>query len=429
MTKQRDLTMTLSKMDVAHCSGLVGLAMAGCLAFGGAMAQGLPTTLQAGPVLTMPSGMKAEPLALNPKGEVGGWGAKSAGSVLRLGSNDGSPVPSYGFYWEPMSYIYPVVWTNGTPTTLTRYRSNNNTAIFSAGPAGGWYAMSTGGSAKESTSAWLDDNLSYLSRTAKVHLGLVNGAYTPLGRAVWMPDQPPLVNQRGTVAGVSGDMPADVQIEVGGRVVLPTKPAGLAKWVVVGLSDDDRVLIKGHMADVYTETAQGTVLTQAYWQERCYVWHNDVLTEVTAPSPQPVVTVNCGGISPNGLVAAYVGHNNGGPLDASKLSRAMFTWRDGHFERLQSPFTVQQTATAPKVRLTDTGMGYYMPDPLNAGTLNTDLWVFAQGQHQRVAPLVRPALASTSLVRIRAMNAAGQVLAEVRTSASAAPKFQVLTPR
>jgi len=138
--------------------------------------------------------------------------------------------------------------------------------------------------------------------------------------------------------------------------------------------------------------------------------------------------VSCGGISPNGLVAAYVSHTAGGPLLPYGLTKAMFTWRNGQVERFQTDFTTVHAEFTPRLTLSNEGWGLYDGAPDGSSSSLGDPWLFLNGQQQRLAPLVKPAIGSTDKVWIRSMNASGQMLAQI-APASGAARYVVLTPR
>ncbi|MEY4766629.1 MAG: hypothetical protein RI907_3302 [Pseudomonadota bacterium] len=393
-------------------------------------AQSLPSTFQA-TTLTMPSGLNATPLAINSQGQVGGFGLKSAGSVLKVGTRPTFPYGSTTYlYWDPQSYIYPVVWTNGTPSQLTRYKSTYNTSIYAEAAAGAWLTMTTNSAAKVSTAGV---GTSGLVKAQELGLTLTNGVYAPL-----QPDSstfglPPLVNRKGTLVGISQNPSSrqwDVLVSVHGQQTRVPMPSGTDDWRVVGISDDDQVLIEVDLQDQFTRVGDTITYTQYRWQKRCYVWKAGNLTEVLAPTPYPVVSVNCGGIGPDGLVAAYVSHAAGGELSPFGLTKALFTWRNGQVQRFQTDFKVFSSDALPGVSLTQAGWGVYSK-PLDGNSSATvDPQVFLNGQHVRLAPLIRPAIGATDLVFIKSVNASGQILAQVvPAAASAAPRFVVLTPR
>jgi hypothetical protein len=404
--------------------GAAWLALAGSV-----NAQALPTTLQVTATLTMPSGMAGHPMAINTQGQVGGFATKAAGSVLKVGTRYGVPFNTTYLYWDPQVYVYPVLWTGGTPSLPARYKTNYNTSIYSEAATGSWLALTTNSSAKLSAAVVNPDTGQTFA--AQVGLTLTNGVYSPLQPASSAFSGPPKVNRKGTMAGIASTVQTsglDLLVASNGQVTRVATPAGIFNWTVVGISDDDQVLIEGERDEVYSQVDGALVYTQYHWQTRCFVWRAGTLTEVTAPAPYPVLSVTCGGISPNGLVAAYVSHAAGGPLQPYGLSKAMFTWRNGQVEQFQTAFKPFSSGFIPRVTLSNEGWGLY-EGPLDGGnSAPAEPWVFFNGQHQRVAPLVRPAIASTDKVSIKSMNASGQMLAQI-TSATGAARHVVLTPR
>jgi hypothetical protein len=411
---------------VAPWCGVALLAMAGA-----AHAQALPTSLQVSATLGTPSGMKGYPLAINTQGQVGGFATKAAGSVLKVGTRYSGPfnTPSTYLYWDPQSYVYPVVWTGVTPALPTRYKSNTNTSIYSEAATGSWLALSTNSAAKVSTASLnLGTGQTY---GAQLGLTLTNGVYAALQPASSTFSTPPRVNRRGTLAGTASTAQAngfDLLVATNGQVTRVAKPAGIFSWSVVGIADDDQVLIEGERDEVFTQVGDTLVYSQYRWQKRCFVWRAGTLTEVTAPAPYPVVSVNCGGISPNGLVAAYVSHAAGGPLQPYGLSKALFTWRNGQVERFQTEFKTFNSDFLPRVTLSNEGWGLYDSALDGNSPPIDDPWLFINGQHQRLAPLVRPAIGSTDKVLVKSMNASGQMLAQI-VPATGTARHVVLTPR
>jgi hypothetical protein len=404
--------------------GAALLAMAGVVT-----AQALPTTLQVSATLTMPSGMTAYPLAINTQGQVGGFATKSAGSVLKVGTKYNGPFTSSYLYWDPQINIYPVVWTGGSPSLPARYKSNYNTSIYSEAATGSWLALSTNSSAK--VSAVTVNVSSGQTYAAQLGLTLTNGVYSALQPASSNFGSPPLVNRKGTLAGIASTVQTaglDLLVASNGQVARVPTPAGIFYWSVVGISDDDQVLIEGERDEIYSVEGGNLVYTQYHWQKRCFVWRAGTLTEVTAPAPYPVVSVSCGGISPNGLVAAYVSHAAGGPVSPYGLTKAMFTWRNGQVERFQTDFTTVHSEFTPRLTLSNEGWGLYDGAPDGSSSSLGDPWLFLNGQQQRLAPLVKPAIGSTDKVWIKSMNASGQLLAQI-APASGAARYVVLTPR
>jgi hypothetical protein len=400
------------------------------LAIGGVVhAQALPTSLQVTATLSMPSGMTASPLAINAQGQVGGFATKSAGSVLKVGTRYNVPFNTTYLYWDPQSYIYPVLWTGGTPSLPARYKTNYNTSIYSEAATGSWLALTTNSSAKVSTTAVNPDTGQTFA--SQVGLTLTNGVYSPLQPASSSFNSPPKVNRKGTLAGIASTVQTsglDLLVAANGQVTRVATPAGIFNWTVVGISDDDQVLIEGERDEASSVVDGALVFTQYRWQKRCFVWRAGSLTEVTAPAPYPVVSVNCGGISANGLVAAFVSHAAGGPLQPYGLSKALFTWRNGQVERFQTEFKTFNSDFLPRVSLSREGWGLYDGALDGNGLALGDPQVFFNGQHQRLAPLVRPALNGTDKVWIKSMNATGQILAQI-APASGAVRHVVLTPR
>jgi hypothetical protein len=415
---------SMARGRLAPWCGAALLAVAG-----GVTAQALPTSLQVSATLTMPSGMTATPLAINTQGQVGGFATKAAGSVLKVGTRYSVPFNTTYLYWDPQSYIYPVVWTGGTPSLPARYKSNYNTSIYSEAATGSWLALTTNSSAKLSTaSVSLITGQTYAS---ELGLTLTNGIYSALQPASSTFSTPPRVNRKGTMAGIASTVQTaglDVLVASNGQVTRVATPAGIFNWNVVGISDDDQVLIEAERDEVYSQVGTDLVYTQYHWQKRCFVWRAGTLTEVMAPAPYPVVSVNCGGISPNGLVAAYAGHAAGGPLQPYGLSKALFTWRNGQVERFQTDFKPFSSDYLPRVTLSNEGWGLY-DSALDGGSpVSGDPWLFFNGQQQRLAPLVRPAIGSTDKVVVKSMNATGQMLAQI-TQATGTSRYVVLTPR
>jgi hypothetical protein len=409
---------------VAACSGVALLAVTGSV-----WAQALPTSLQVTATLTMPSGMSATPLAINTQGQVGGFATKSAGSVLKVGTRYNVPFNTTYLYWDPQAYIYPVLWTAGAPSLPARYKTNYNTSIYSEAATGSWLALTTNSSAKLSTASV--SPVTGQTYASELGLTLTNGVYAPLQPASSAFSGPPKVNRKGTMAGIASTVQTtglDLLVASNGQVTRVATPPGIFNWTVVGISDDDQVLIEGERDEIYSQVDGALVYTQYHWQTRCFVWRAGTLTEVTAPAPDPVLSVTCGGISPNGLVAAYVSLASGGPLQPYGLNKAMFTWRNGQVERFQTAFKPFSSAFLPRVTLSNEGWGLY-EGPLDGGnSAPSEPWVFFNGQHQRVTPLVRPVIASTDKVSIKSMNASGQMLAQI-TSATGAARHVVLTPR
>ncbi len=415
---------TLAKGLVAACSGVGLLAMTGWV-----KAQALPSSFQVTSTLTMPSGMTGYPLAINTQGQVGGFGTKSAGSVLKVGTRYNVPFNSTFLYWDPQVYLYPVVWSGGTPSLPARYKTNYNTTLFSEAASGAWLALSNNSSAKLSASAVnTGTGQTYASQLG---LTLSNGVYSALQPASSNFSGPPLVNRKGTLAGIASTAQTaglNLLVASNGQVTWVPTPAGIFYWYVVGISDDDQVLIEGERDEIYSVVDGNLDYTQYHWQKRCFVWRAGTLTEVTAPAPYPVVSVNCAGISPNGLVAAYVSHAAGGPLQPYGLSKALFTWRNGQVERFQTEFKTFNSDFLPRVTLSNEGWGLY-DGALDGDSLALgDPRVFFNGQHLRLAPLVRPALNGTDKVWIKSMNASGQILARI-APATGAVRHVVLTPR
>jgi hypothetical protein len=375
--------------------------------------------------------MTGYPLALNSQGQVGGFATKAAGSVLKVGTRYSGPfnTPSTYLYWDPQSYIYPVVWTAGTPSLPARYKSNYNTSIYREAATGSWLALSTNSSAKVSTSSV--NTATGQTYAAQLGLKLTNGTYSALQPDGSNFSTPPLVNRKGTMAGIASKVQTtglDLLVASNGQLTRVATPAGIFNWSVVGISDDDQVLIEAEPEEVYSKVGTELVYTQYHWQTRCFVWRAGTLTEVTAPAPYPVVSVICGGISPNGLVAAYVSHAAGGPLSPYGLSKALFTWRNGQVERFQTDFKPFNSDYLPRVTLSNEGWGLYDGALDGVSTTLGDPWLFFNGQHQRLSPLVRPAIGGTDKVWIKSMNASGQMLAEIAPPTGAARQV-VLTPR
>ncbi len=396
---------------------------------GGVTAQALPTSLQVSATLTMPSGMTATPLAINTQGQVGGFATKAAGSVLKVGTRYNVPFNTTYLYWDPQAYIYPVVWAAGTPSLPVRYKSNYNTSIYGEAATGSWLALTTNSAAKLSTASI--NTSSGQTYASQLGLTLTNGLYSALQPASSTFSGPPLVNRKGTMAGIASTVQTvgrDLLVASNGQVTRVATPAGIFNWAVVGLSDDDQVLIEAEPDEVYTQVGTDLVYTQYHWQTRCFLWRSGTLTEVTAPAPYPVVSVRCGGISPNGLVAAYVSHASGGPLQPYGLSKALFTWRNGQVERFQTDFKPFTSDYLPRVSLSNEGWGLYGSALGDATSAPGDPWLFFNGQHQRLAPLVRPVIGSTDKVVIKSMNASGQMLAQI-TPASGKARHVVLSPR
>jgi hypothetical protein len=409
---------------LAPWCGAALLAMAGVVT-----AQALPTTLQVSATLTMPSGMTAYPLAINTQGQVGGFGIKSAGSVLKVGTRYNVPFNTTYLYWDPQSYVYPVLWTGGAPSLPARYKSNYNTSLYTEAATGSWLALSTNSSAKVST-ATVNPSTGQ-TYASQLGLTLTNGVYSALQPASSNFSMPPLVNRKGTMAGIASTVQTaglDLLVAINGQLTRVATPAGIFNWTVVGISDDDQVLIEAERDEVYSQVGTELVYTQYHWQKRCFVWRSGALAEVTALAPYPVVSVNCGGISPNGLVAAYVSHAAGGTLQPYGLSKALFTWRNGQVERFQTDFKPFNSDFLPRVALSNEGWGLY-DSALDGGSpVPGDPWLFFNGQHQRVAPLVRPAIGGSDKVVIKSMNTSGQMLALI-TPATGTMRYVVLTPR
>jgi hypothetical protein len=396
---------------------------------GGVTAQALPTSLQVSATLTMPSGMTATPLAINTQGQVGGFATKAAGSVLKVGTRYNVPFNTTYLYWDPQSYIYPVVWTGGTPSLPARYKSNYNTSIYSEAATGSWLALTTNSAAKLSTVSV--SPITGQTYASELGLTLTHGIYSALQPASSTFSTPPRVNRKGTMAGIASTVQTaglDVLVASNGQVTRVATPAGIFNWNVVGISDDDQVLIEAERDEVYSQVGTDLVYTQYHWQKRCFVWRAGTLTEVMAPAPYPVVSVNCGGISPNGLVAAYASHAAGGPLQPYGLSKALFTWRNGQVERFQTDFKPFSSDYLPRVTLSNEGWGLY-DSALDGGSpVSGDPWLFFNGQQQRLAPLVRPAIGGTDKVVVKSMNTTGQMLAQI-TQATGTSRYVVLTPR
>jgi hypothetical protein len=415
---------SMARGRLAPWCGAALLAVAG-----GVTAQALPTSLQVSATLTMPSGMTATPLAINTQGQVGGFATKAAGSVLKVGTRYSVPFNTTYLYWDPQSYIYPVVWTGGTPSLPARYKSNYNTSIYSEAATGSWLALTTNSSAKLSTASV--SPITGQTYASELGLTLTNGIYSALQPASSTFSTPPRVNRKGTMAGIASTVQTaglDVLVASNGQVTRLATPAGIFNWNVVGISDDDQVLIEAERDEVYSQVGTDLVYTQYHWQKRCFVWRAGTLTEVMAPAPYPVVSVNCGGISPNGLVAAYASHAAGGPLQPYGLSKALFTWRNGQVERFQTDFKPFSSDYLPRVTLSNEGWGLY-DSALDGGSpVSGDPWLFFNGQQQRLAPLVRPAIGSTDKVVVKSMNATGQMLAQI-TQATGTSRYVVLTPR
>jgi hypothetical protein len=332
-------------------------------------------------------------------------------------------------YWDPQSYIYPVVWTGGTPSLPARYKSNYNTSIYSEAATGSWLALTTNSSAKLSTASV--SPITGQTYASELGLTLTNGIYSALQPASSTFSTPPRVNRKGTMAGIASTVQTaglDVLVASNGQVTRLATPAGIFNWNVVGISDDDQVLIEAERDEVYSQVGTDLVYTQYHWQKRCFVWRAGTLTEVMAPAPYPVVSVNCGGISPNGLVAAYASHAAGGPLQPYGLSKALFTWRNGQVERFQTDFKPFSSDYLPRVTLSNEGWGLY-DSALDGGSpVSGDPWLFFNGQQQRLAPLVRPAIGSTDKVVVKSMNTTGQMLAQI-TQSTGTSRYVVLTPR
>lgn len=401
-----------------------------CAAFGLAGAQSLPASMAVTASLSMPTGLTATPLSINSQGQVGGFGLKSAGSALRVGTRYNVPFNSSYLYWDPQSYIYPVLWTNGTPSQPARYKSTYNTSILGEAASGSWVALTTNSAAKVSTSSVMSTGQTYQAQLA---LTLTNGVYAPL-----LPDgvsftRVPLVNRKGTLAGIGRATPSaglELLVSNRGQTARVPMPSGLFNWEVVGLSDDDQVLLEGDREEIVTRVGDTLVYTQYRWQKRCFVWRAGSLTEVSAPAPAPVVSINCAGIGPDGQVAAFVSHAAGGELMPYGLTKALFTWRNGQVERFQTDFKVFASDYLPRVTLTSAGWGVY--DSALDGRSDTlgDPRVFIHGQHVRLASLVLPAIGATDRVWVKSVNAAGQMLVQiVPASVSTAPRHVVLTPR
>ncbi len=395
-----------------------------------AVAQGLPTTMQA-TTLTMPSGMTGYPMAINSAGQVGGFATKAAGSVLKVGTRYTGPFASRFLYWDPQAYLYPVLWTQGTPSLPARYKSNLNTTLVGEGATGSWVALSTNTSAKLSLSTVNTEAGRTLG--SMTSLLLTNGVYTPLSPAGVTFVEPPAVNRKGTMAGTATSSAAgayDITVVRNGQPSRIPMPTGLFSWVVVGLSDDDQVLLSGEREELYTMQGDTPVYTQYRWQRRCFLWRAGTLTEVTVPSPQPAISVDCKGMGSDGLVAGFVAHLGNTTLQPYGLTKAMFTWRNGQLDRFQTPFEVYPSDYLPRVSLTAGGWGVYAGALGGQSPDGQEPRVFSNGIHRPMRSLVQPALLDGESIQVKSVHGSGQVLATISPPATGGVvRHVVLSPR